>query len=235
MRVRVSPTCRRSIPAGKAYNFWSFGNIFIFGQDRLELRRDHGRDHGSQRPVTRVSHPYHAANRSHSSAHTPRRQTSHRAEPPPGRHPPPRTASHRGTGGWWSRPHQSEHRGARVEGPLMPYPVRCPWPLPAHTQTILVVRISRPLDALDFVNRIQKNYNCPQTIHRRQSTVSNSSLSSPTGVQNQWFDLYGRRKTGASWQKMSNDGCGCDSMAPDSGRPAIMDQSDLKVWASLSQ
>ena len=28
------------------------------------------------------------------------------------------------------------------------------WPLPAHTQTILVVRISRPLDALDFVNRI---------------------------------------------------------------------------------
>jgi hypothetical protein len=111
--------------------------------------------------LTRVSHPYHAANRSHSSAHTPRRQTSHRAEPPPGRHPPPRTASHRGTGGWWSRPHQSEHRGARVEGPLMPYPVRCPWPLPAHTQTILVVRISRPLDALDFVNRISKEVQLP--------------------------------------------------------------------------
>ena len=139
--------------------------IFLFGQDRLELRRDHGRDHGSQRPVTRVSHPYHAANRSHSSAHTPRRQTSHRAEPPPGRHPPPRTASHRGTGGWWSRPHQSEHRGARVEGPLMPLSLSgARWPLPAHTQTILVVRISRPLDALDFVNRITKELQLPTDI-----------------------------------------------------------------------
>lgn len=121
----------------------------------LELRRDHGRDHGSQRPVTRVSHPYHAANRSHSSAHTPRRQTSHRAEPPPARHPPPRTAEHRGTGGWWSRPPSSpstEGRGSRDRSCLIRIPVR--WPLPAHTQTILVVRISRPLDALDFVNKM---------------------------------------------------------------------------------
>jgi hypothetical protein len=202
----------------------------IFYLDRtLELRRDHGRDHGSQRPVTRECRIRITLPTGHIQVPT-RHRDKRRTEP--SRHPPPRTASHRGTGGWWSRPHQSELRGARVEGPLIRS--RCRWPLPAHTKTILkVVRISRPLDALDFVNRI---YNCPQTIHRRQSTVSrDSSLSSPTGVQNQWFDLYGRRKTGASWQKMSNDGCGCDSMAPDSGRPAIMDQSDLKVWASLSQ
>ena len=55
---------------------------------------------------TRVPHPYHAASRSHSSAQTPQRQTSHRDEPPP--------ASSHCLLHWhrWS----AAVRGARVEG-----------------------------------------------------------------------------------------------------------------------
>ena len=78
----------------------------------------------TQRPVTRVSHPYHAVNRSHSSAHTPQRQTSHRAEPPPASsHCLPPWHTHM----LGSRPHLHapvpEGRGVELEGPLI---VRCP-------------------------------------------------------------------------------------------------------------
>ncbi len=71
----------------------------------------------------------------------------------PSRHPPPRTASHPGTRTCWGPGRTSTlqcPRGARGRARGTAYRA-----LPAHTRTILkVVRISRPLDALDFVNRI---------------------------------------------------------------------------------
>ena len=138
--------------------------IFLFGQDRLELRRDHGRDHGSQRPVTRVSHPYHAAPTGHIQVPT-RHGDKRRTEP--SRHRaatrllalPPTVAQVDGGPGRTSP--STEGRGSRDRLCLC-YPVR--WPLPAHTQTILVVRISRPLDALDFVKRITKELQLPTDI-----------------------------------------------------------------------
>ena len=170
--------------------------IFLFGQDRLELRRDHGRDHGSQRPVTRECRIRITLPTGHIQAPT-RHRDKRRTEP--SRHPPPRTASHRGTGGWWSRPHQSELRGrARVEGPLIRS--RCRWPLPAHTKTILkVVRISRPLDALDFVNRISTAHRrstddraqCRETAPCRRPRACKTNGSTCTGAVK--LELRGRR------------------------------------------
>jgi len=63
-------------------------------------------------------------------------------------------------------PPRSSPRGARVELEVdTAYPLSCA--ARAHRRTILkVVRISRPLDALDFVNRI---HNCQQTINRRST------------------------------------------------------------------
>jgi hypothetical protein len=169
----------RSIPAGKAYNFWSFGNIFIWtGPVRV-----------TERPWER---PWESETRHPSVASVSRCQpvtfkcphaTETNVAPSRAATGPPPASSHC-LPPWhrWMVVPAAPVRAPRGAGRGTAYALSLSgarWPLPAHTQTILVVRISRPLDALDFVNRIiQKNYNCPQTIHRRQSTVSNSSLSS---------------------------------------------------------